>query len=215
MKQINPTPHKKVSKIKTKLPPTRKPKISTKPIPPQIVNDANKVAFIGRSNSGKSSLINYLLGRQAAKTSKTPGKTRKHELIKFSNTITLVDMPGYGYARISKDRRGEWEKDLQRLFFEDIDLVHVFVLIDSSIKPTGVDQDFVSWLVGNGVIHSLIYTKIDKISQKEKSQNIRLWNEFLELLPYTYKLTAFEASALKKKGAGDLNLFIETLKKKS
>jgi GTP-binding protein len=169
----------------------------------QISKSALKVAFIGRSNVGKSSLINFLLGQKIAKTSKHPGKTREHSLFRFSDKISFVDMPGYGYALIRKERRQQWDQDLLKLFFEDTDLEHVFVLVDISIPPMKIDQDFVSWL----------FTKKDKAKLNEKTKYLTIWQLHIASLGYPFELKIFEVSSLKKQGAGELKEFIGQIKK--
>lgn len=174
----------------------------------------NKVAFIGRSNVGKSSLINYLVGQKVALTSKHPGKTRKHAIIPLDTKTEVVDMPGYGYSTVRMERRQDWDENLQILFFEDRSIRQVFVLIDISIKPLKIDQDFVSWLVDHTLPFSIIYTKIDKIKLKEKNQNLALWKPFFDLLPHTLEKDRphfFEVSALEKKGIGSIKDYIKSL----
>ena len=188
-----------------------------KPIKPVLVvaKDALKIAFIGRSNVGKSSLINYLLGEKIAKTSKHPGKTREHSLYKYSNAISFVDMPGYGYAIIRKERRDQWDKDLLRLFFEDEYLAHVCVLIDLSIPPIQIDQDFVAWLLDHNIPYTVIFTKIDKTKQSDKSKTRSTWDEYLVSLRHPYSLATFEVSALKQKGGGEIKAYLNKMKKVS
>jgi GTP-binding protein len=175
--------------------------------------DALKIAFIGRSNVGKSSLINYLLDHHIAKTSKHPGKTREHQAYRYSPNISLVDMPGYGYAIIRKERRQQWDQDLLRLFFDDQHLAHVFVLIDISIKPMNIDQDFIAWLLEHDIPHTVVYTKADKAKQQEKNKNLTDWKLYLAGLQHPYPLATFEVSALKRKGGGELKAFINQIKR--
>ncbi len=189
----------------------RKPR-PAKPTGPAIIGNAAKVAFIGRSNVGKSSLINYLLGQQVAKTSKHPGKTREHSVFRFSNTVNFVDMPGYGYAIIRKERRLQWDKDLLKLFFEDDFLEHVMVLIDISISPMKIDQDFVSWLLDHEIAHSIVFTKTDKAKQQKMMGHLHEWKGYLSTLAYPIPLQQFQVSTLTKKGGGELKNFINTIK---
>lgn len=188
---------------------------SPKPILPvlDVASNALKIAFIGRSNVGKSSLINYLLNHKIAKTSKHPGKTREHTLFKFSNTVSFVDMPGYGYAIIRKERRDQWDQDLLKLFFEDTHLAHVMVLIDISIPPMKIDQDFTDWLVEHQIPYTVVFTKADKAKQQEKSKYLNEWKIYLETLRHPYPLAMFEVSSLKKKGGSELKAFINLIKR--
>jgi GTP-binding protein len=168
-----------------------------------------KVALIGRSNVGKSSLINYILGRQIAKTSKHPGKTRKHDLFNYNKTIDLVDMPGYGYASVHGTKRAVWDEIMIGLFFKDPLFRHLLVLIDSSIPPMKIDQEFLTWLVENQVSFSIVFTKVDKATAKELASNIKDTTTFVNLLPSIYGVPRyFQVSAEKKKGAGEIIDFL-------
>jgi GTP-binding protein len=171
-----------------------------------------KAAFIGRSNVGKSSLINFLLNQNVAKTSKHPGKTREHTLFRYSDRLNFLDMPGYGYAKVRKERRNQWDQDLLKLFFEDTLLLHVFVLIDISIEPMKIDQDFTDWLVDHQIPYSVVFTKTDKAKQQDKAKYLNTWHEYLETLRHPYQLATFEVSVHKKQGAGELRNFITQIK---
>jgi GTP-binding protein len=171
----------------------------------------NKIAIIGRSNVGKSSLINYVLQIQQAKTSKHPGRTRKHEIYNFNEWIDLVDMPGYGYAKLSKERRDMWDELMLKLFFNDKDFREVFVLIDLSIKPTKIDQDFVAWLYEHQIKHNIIFTKIDKESQREVNGFKGLWDEiFIEIYQNAIPRT-FMTSTNKKIGREEIITYLKHL----
>lgn len=172
-----------------------------------------KLAFIGRSNVGKSSLINYLLGQKLAKTSKHPGKTRKHDLFPYNTKFDFVDMPGYGYAAVDGKKREIWDQIMVDLFFKDSLFKHLFVLIDSSIPPVKIDKDFLSWLVENRIFFSVIFTKIDKAKAKEFSSNVAEWTKFINLLHNSHGAPKiFQVSALNKKGGSDIKAFIQEFK---
>jgi len=120
-------------------------------------------AFIGHSNVGKSSLINFLTGQpELAHVSKQPGRTRTLNYFNINKSLNFVDCPGYGYARISKEKRHEWHELTQRYFLERKNLAHVYLLIDSAITPQQIDLDCALWLHEEKVRFSLIYTKADR-----------------------------------------------------
>lgn len=141
----------------------------------------SKVGLIGRSNVGKSTLLNKLLGRNLAKISKKPGRTRKHTIYQFNNTLDLIDLPGYGYAKISKERRAIWDELLLSLIHEDNELVCMGCLIDISIKPQKIDMIFIEYLIEKNIKFILIFNKIDKEKQNVINQNLKEWNNFVDL----------------------------------
>ncbi|MCQ2298682.1 MAG: ribosome biogenesis GTP-binding protein YihA/YsxC [Bacteroidales bacterium] len=131
-------------------------------------------AFIGRSNVGKSSLINMLTRQKdLAKTSGRPGKTQLINHFIINEEWYLVDLPGYGYARISKTARDKWQKMISDYFVNREQLINTFVLIDSRIPPQKIDLEFISFLGRNGVPLSIIFTKIDKEKQREVMANVK------------------------------------------
>ncbi|WP_039053203.1 ribosome biogenesis GTP-binding protein YihA/YsxC [Sphingobacterium sp. T2] len=130
-------------------------------------------AFIGRSNVGKSSLINALTGRkELAKTSQKPGKTQLINHFIINKEWYLVDLPGYGYAQTSKKNRADWEKFIRKYLTTRENLQCVFVLIDSRLEPQKIDLDFCCWLGENGLPFMLIFTKADKLSRVKCDQNM-------------------------------------------
>lgn len=137
-------------------------------------------AFIGRSNVGKSSLINMLTGvKGLAKTSGRPGKTQLINHFLINNEWYLVDLPGYGYARTSKTSREKWNVMMRDYFLHRESLTNVFVLIDSRIPPQRIDLEFINFLGEHGVPLSLVFTKADKESQREVQTNMRAMKKAL------------------------------------
>lgn len=137
-------------------------------------------AFIGRSNVGKSSLINMLTRQKdLAKTSGRPGKTQLINHFLINNNWYLVDLPGYGYARISKTAREKWQKMISEYMLHREQLTTVFVLVDSRIPPQKIDLEFISFLGQNGVPLSIIFTKIDKEKQREIMANVTTFKKAL------------------------------------
>ncbi|MBO4600549.1 MAG: YihA family ribosome biogenesis GTP-binding protein [Bacteroidales bacterium] len=148
-------------------------------------------AFIGRSNVGKSSLINMLTNvKGLAKTSVKPGKTQLINHFLINNEWYLVDLPGYGYARTSKTSRQLWQKMIVDYILKREKLVNVFVLVDSRIPPQKIDLEFVNFLGENGVPLSIVFTKIDKQKQREVAATVNgfkkalaeTWEELPEML---------------------------------
>tara|TARA_A100001011_G_scaffold321635_1_gene342664 strand:- start:242 stop:910 length:669 start_codon:yes stop_codon:yes gene_type:complete len=132
------------------------------------IGDFIEICFSGRSNVGKSSLINYLTGRRSiARTSKTPGRTREINFFRINNNRQLVDLPGYGYAQVSKKERQAWFKMVKDYFFHSNNLRRVFLLIDSrhGIKPS--DIDLMKILEEAAITFQLVFTKFDKIKPTE------------------------------------------------
>ncbi|MEL7427126.1 MAG: ribosome biogenesis GTP-binding protein YihA/YsxC, partial [Bacteroidota bacterium] len=130
-------------------------------------------AFIGRSNVGKSSLINMLTGRTGlARISNVPGKTQHLNYYLINDGWYLVDLPGYGYARVSKKLRKTWRLMMEHYFKKRESLQCVFVLVDGNIGPQQVDIEFINWLGEMGIPFILIYTKTDRCKPHELKKNI-------------------------------------------
>ena len=174
--------------------------------------DKPEFAFIGRSNVGKSSLINMITDHQKlAKTSGTPGKTQLINHFIINKEWYLVDLPGYGFAKVSQSARNRWEQMIENYLRKRENLLHVFVLIDSRHSPQKLDIDFVNQLGKWQIPFCLVFTKADKESQKVVSQNIRL---FLEKMRTTWQFLPrhFVTSTIKKMGREKILGFIsETL----
>ncbi|WKN41470.1 ribosome biogenesis GTP-binding protein YihA/YsxC [Tunicatimonas pelagia] len=135
-------------------------------------------AFIGRSNVGKSSLINMLTERRKlAKTSNTPGKTQTINHFLINQQWYLVDLPGYGYAKVSKTTRDDWGKMIENYLLNRQQLVNLFVLIDSRIPPQNIDLSFIDWLGQHAIPFTIIFTKADKQNEKKTRKSIRAFQE--------------------------------------
>lgn len=150
-------------------------KISALP-PPNIP----EYAFIGRSNVGKSSLINMLVQEKGlAKTSQRPGKTQLINHFMVNDNWYIVDLPGYGYAKVSKSSREAWEKFIRNYLTKRESLQCIFVLIDSRLEPQQIDLDFCYWLGECGLPFSLIFTKADKQGMPKTQQNVAKFKKSL------------------------------------
>ena len=135
--------------------------------------DKPEYAFIGRSNVGKSSLINMLTNRKSlAKISVKPGKTRLINHFIINEEWYLVDLPGYGYAKITKTEREKWEKFIRDYILKRENLYNLFVLIDSRHQPQEIDLEFMEWLGISGIPFAIIFTKSDKLRNDELQLNI-------------------------------------------
>lgn len=165
-------------------------------------------AFIGRSNVGKSSLINMLADRPGlAKVSSTPGKTRLINHFRMDGRWYLVDLPGYGYARVSKSERGAFSKLITDYVLRRENMAFLFVLVDSRLEPQKIDLAFIDMLGENGVPFGIVFTKSDKLSADQLASHAAryrrtLLNSWEELPPM------FVTSSEKKKGRGEILDFI-------
>ncbi|QEM11936.1 ribosome biogenesis GTP-binding protein YihA/YsxC [Mucilaginibacter rubeus] len=137
-------------------------------------------AFIGRSNVGKSSLINTLTGKKGlAKTSQTPGKTQLINHFLINESWYIVDLPGYGYARASKTEKAKWDKFIHTYLDKRESLQCVMVLIDSRLEPQKIDLEFCNWLGEKGLSFVLVFTKADKQSSVKTDQSIAKFRKAL------------------------------------
>jgi GTP-binding protein len=173
------------------------------------VSSGYEFGFIGRSNVGKSSLINMLTGwSRLAKISGEPGKTRTINHFLINGTWYLVDLPGYGYAKVPVKMREKWTKGSRDYILKRINLVCLFVLIDSRLKPQKSDIEFMEFLGVNRVPFARVFTKSDKISRLELERSVRHYNDVMlknwETLPPT-----FITSSVKKNGRDEILSFIE------
>lgn len=168
-------------------------------------------AFIGRSNVGKSSLINMLADKKdLAKTSGTPGKTQLLNIFLMNETWYLTDLPGYGYARVSKVKRGQFQKMITNYLTQRPNLINTFVLIDCRIPPQKIDLEFMEWLGENQIPFSMVFTKIDKISSTALQK--ALLNYRKEMLKTWESMPqVFTSSATGKIGRLELLNFINSI----
>jgi GTP-binding protein len=182
------------------------PKVENCPKP-----DMPEYAFIGRSNVGKSSLINMLTGQnKLAKTSNTPGKTQLINHFLINKSFYIVDLPGYGFAKVSQNTRATWEKMISNYLQQRPNLVTVFVLIDSRHEPQKIDIEFLRKLGEWGVPFNVIFTKADKSTQRDAARNAKLFIEAMKR-EWEFIPRSFITSAVKYLGRKDILAFIGEL----
>ncbi len=173
--------------------------------------DLPEYAFIGRSNVGKSSLINMLSGRKSlAKISGKPGKTQLINHFLMDKQWYLVDLPGYGYAKVSKKVNAGWGSMINNYLTARENLVCVFVLIDSRLPPQKIDMEFIDFLGSNRLPISLIFTKADKQSKSKTQQNVAVFKKNM-LQTWDEFPPHFISSATEEKGREEILGFIEQL----
>lgn len=168
-----------------------------------------EVAFAGKSNVGKSSLINALMNRKAlARTSATPGKTQTINFYNVNQEMYLVDLPGYGYARVSEKEKIQWGKLIERYLHSSKQLKAVFLLIDIRHDPSENDKLMYQWIVDQGYHPIIIATKLDKIKRSQVQKHMKMIREGLELVPGT---TIIPFSAETKQGRDEIWELIENM----
>lgn len=170
-------------------------------------------AFIGRSNVGKSSLINMLTGqKKLAKTSGTPGKTQLINHFEINKEWYLVDLPGYGYAKASKQNRMKWEKFISEYLLQRKTLVNTFVLLDCRLEPQKIDLEFMNWCGEKGIPFSMVFTKIDKLSSSALQKNLAAYRK--EMLKFWDEIPpVFTSSSESKFGQEKIMNYIESIMK--
>lgn len=170
-------------------------------------------AFIGRSNVGKSSLINLLTGRKKlAMVSGRPGKTKLINHFLINDSWYLVDLPGYGFAKVSKAEREKWDIMIREYLLHRENLVNVFVLIDGNLHPQPIDLDFIRWLGVSGIAFAIVFTKTDKMSKNKfqsmlaayKKELYKEWDELPQL---------FVTSAVNNTGRDEILKYIDQMNK--
>ena len=170
-------------------------------------------AFIGRSNVGKSSLINMLMGRKSlAKTSGTPGKTQLINHFKVNDNWFLVDLPGYGYAKVSKRKRVVFQRFIENYFMEREQLVCTFVLVDSRHDPQKIDLDFMQFLGENRIPFCIVFTKADKLGSSKLNKQILSYKKKL-LHTWQEVPTSFVTSSSTGFGRDEFLEFIDNVNK--
>jgi GTP-binding protein len=165
--------------------------------------------FIGRSNVGKSSLLNLLTGRKGlAKVSARPGHTQLINFFTINEQWRLVDLPGYGYARVSKQAQEKFADLITGFLLKRPVIARVFILIDSRHEPHRIDLEFVSWLAGCGVPYVLVFTKIDKLKPSAVTRNIAAFEAALRDEWHTAMPDVFRCSSETGEGRAELLAFI-------
>lgn len=171
-------------------------------------NTLPEIAFAGKSNVGKSSLINALINRKSyARTSAAPGKTQTINFYNINEELYLVDLPGYGYAKVSEQEKIKWGKLIERYLHESKQLKVVFLLIDIRHEPSSNDKMMYEWIVAQGYRPVIIATKLDKIKRSQKDKQIKLVKQGLNVLPGT-RLIPFSAET--KQGRDEIWELVES-----
>lgn len=172
-------------------------------------NQMMEIAFAGKSNVGKSSLINALMNRKAlARTSAQPGKTQTINYYNINNELYFVDLPGYGYAKVSKEAKEKWGKMIEKYLKTSSQLKAVFLLIDIRHEPSANDRQMYEWILSNGFHPIIIATKMDKIKRSQLQKQIKLIRQGLEVEKGT---VIIPFSAASKQGRDEIYELIDRL----
>lgn len=170
-------------------------------------NERPEIAFAGKSNVGKSSLINALMNRKSyARISATPGKTQTINYYNINEEIYLVDLPGYGYAKVSEKEKEQWGKLVERYLHSSSQLKAVFLLIDIRHAPSANDRMMYRWILEQGFQPVIIATKLDKLKRSQVAKQMKVLREGLELVPGT-RMIPF--SSVTKQGREEIWEFAE------
>lgn len=171
-------------------------------------NQLPEIAFAGKSNVGKSSLINALMNRKSyARISATPGKTQTINFYNINEELYLVDLPGYGYAKVSEQEKAKWGKLIERYLHGSAQLKAVFLLIDIRHDPSANDKMMYDWIVAQGYNPIIIAAKLDKIKRSQVDKHLKAVRQGLNLVRGT-KVLPF--SSVTKQGKDDIWAFVET-----
>ena len=171
--------------------------------------DKPEVAFAGKSNVGKSSLINGLMNRKSlARTSAQPGKTQTINYYNINNTMYLVDLPGYGYAKVAQKEKEKWGQMIENYLHTSKQLKAVFLLIDIRHEPSANDKQMYDWIVYQGYDPIIIATKLDKINRSQIQKHIKMLKTGLNVKPGT---PVMPYSALTKQGREEIWEFMDSL----
>lgn len=172
-----------------------------------------EIAFAGKSNVGKSSLINGLVNRKAlARTSSSPGKTQTINFYNVNKELYFVDLPGYGYASVSKEVKSKWGKMIENYLHKSLMLKAVFLLVDIRHEPSANDKSMYEWILANGYEPIIIATKADKIKRSQIQKHVKMIKTGLNV---TGKTEMFLFSAQTKQGKEEILNFIEEIIKKT
>ena len=156
-------------------------------------NTLPEFAFAGKSNVGKSSLINGLMNRKAyARTSAQPGKTQTINFYNIDHKLYFVDLPGYGYAKVSQQTKAKWGRMIEGYLKKSRQLKQIFLLVDIRHEPSADDRDMYEWIVYQGFEPVIIATKLDKINRSQKQKQLKMLRDSLGLKPET-RIIAFSA----------------------
>ena len=166
-------------------------------------NEKPEIAFAGKSNVGKSSLINALMNRKSA----TPGKTQTINFYNINEELYLVDLPGYGYAKVSEKEKRQWGELIERYLHGSAQLKAVFLLIDIRHEPSANDKMMYEWIVDQGFHPIIVATKLDKLKRSQVQKHVKMVKEGLNLVPGT-RIIPF--SSVSKQGRDELWELVET-----
>ncbi|MCR5419481.1 MAG: ribosome biogenesis GTP-binding protein YihA/YsxC [Lachnospiraceae bacterium] len=170
-------------------------------------NQLPEIAFAGKSNVGKSSLINALMNRKSlARTSAQPGKTQTINYYNINDDLYFVDLPGYGYAKVSKEVKEKWGKMIERYLRSSRQLKVVFLLLDIRHEPSVNDVGMYEWIISNGYVPVIIATKLDKINRSQVNKNIKIIRDKLKI---DEEVRIIPFSALNKQGRDEIYDTIE------
>lgn len=172
-------------------------------------NQMTEIAFAGKSNVGKSSLINALMNRKSlARTSAQPGKTQTINFYNINDELYFVDLPGYGYAKVSVEVKEKWGKMVEKYLRQSKQLKAVFLLIDIRHEPSANDKQMYQWILSNGYQPIIIATKMDKINRSQLQKHIKMVKEGLGVAKDTIVIPF---SAVSKQGRDEIYALIDDM----